>query len=303
MNLKLPRGKYVVAVSGGVDSMALLHMLVQKRQQKAKNKLIVAHFNHGIRPNAQKDEELVKKTAQKYNLPFEVGYGHLGPGVNEEQARKARYKFLNEVKQKYKTDAIVTAHHEDDLIETAIINILRGSGRRGMSAIIENPDIRRPLLPYSKKDILSYAKKNHLSWREDPTNKDERYLRNYIRRRIVPKLSTKQRAQLLQDIKQVALISQLINQEIANLSQKIVKGNAISRNRFIILPSEVANEVLIHFLRAHGIRQFDKKTIERLSVAIKTARAGSKLDVIKGASMEMTPSEVVLHTGFRPAPE
>src|SRR5438105_4926788 len=115
MKVELPKGRYVLAVSGGVDSMVLLHHLAnsQKLIANSKNKssshqlpangyeLIVAHFNHGIRPDSSKDEQLVKKTAKKYNLPFETGYGKLGPNASEEQARKTRYKFLNKVKKKY----------------------------------------------------------------------------------------------------------------------------------------------------------------------------------------------------------
>ncbi|MBI4033624.1 tRNA lysidine(34) synthetase TilS [Candidatus Saccharibacteria bacterium] len=305
MDLKVPEGKYLVGVSGGVDSMVLLDILTkQAKSQKLKAKsfkpsassfqLVVAHFNHGIRPDSGKDEEFVRQTAEKYELPFEVGHGKLGPDASEEQARKARYRFLNKIKQKYKAGGIVTAHHQDDLIETAFLNILRGTGRRGLTAIGENPDIIRPLLHLSKKDILAHAKAHKLKWREDPTNRDEKYLRNFIRLKIVPRLSETQRRQFLQGIRELRVKNRLINQEVENLSQKIVKGKAIERSGFIALPAEIAREVLMHFLRQNNIRNFDKKTVERLMVAIKTAKAGTTHDVIREVNLEITRSSALL---------
>ncbi|HSX17855.1 MAG TPA: tRNA lysidine(34) synthetase TilS [Candidatus Saccharimonadales bacterium] len=292
MRLKLLKGRYVVAVSGGVDSIVLLDVLSKLPEVE----IIVAHFNHGIRPGSAKDQELVKNAARKYNLPFEAGYGRLGFDASEEQAREARYKFLDSLKQKNSADAIITAHHQDDLIETAILNILRGTGRRGLSSIIDNPDVLRPMLGVAKKDILTYARSHDLEWLEDPSNKDEKYLRNYIRHKIIPQLTKQQKRQLLRGLNQTASINRILNQEIANLSQKIVKRNAVQREKFTSLPTEVANEVLMHWLRQNEIRQFDQNTIQRLAVAIKTARAGTRHDVIKGAVIEMSPTVALLMT-------
>jgi len=290
VKVDIPKGKYVVAVSGGVDSITLLDLLAKRSGLD----LVVTHFNHGIRPDSDKDEEFVRKTASKHQMKFEVGYGKLGPNASEEQARDARYRFLDKIKQKHQAEGIITAHHQDDLIETAILNILRGTGRRGLTAITENPDIMRPILHLSKNDILAYAKEHKLEWREDPTNKDERYLRNFIRRRIVAKLSATQRRQFLRKIQKLGVMNRTINQEIENLSQKLVKGKAIERTGFVALPMEIAREVLMHFLRQNKIREFDKKTIERLVVAIKTAKAGTKHDIIKGVNLEISQTAALL---------
>lgn len=301
----------MVAVSGGVDSMVLLDILAKqakssklKAQSPKKSfqlpardlQLVVAHFDHGIRRDSDKDVEFVHQAAKRYKLPLEVGYGKLGPNASEERAREVRYKFLTKVKDKHQAKAIITAHHQDDLIETAIINLMRGTGRRGLTAIAQNTKIIRPLLHLSKKDIGLYAKQNRLNWREDLTNKDERYLRNFVRAKIVTKLSDKQRQQLLKEIHKLGVNNQLLDQEIAKLSQKLVKGITIDRNGFTALPTEVAQEILMNFLRNHNILGFDKKTIERLAVAIKTARAGTKHDVVKGALISLTSSEAVLST-------
>lgn len=291
MKLPVPEGRYVVAVSGGVDSMALLDILA-----KQKADVVVAHFNHGIRQDSSKDEELVGKAAEDYQLPFEAGYGNLGRNASEEQARRARYKFLNSIKKKHNAQAIITAHHQDDLIETAILNTIRGTGRRGLTAISDNPDILRPLLHLSKNDILKYAKSHDLTWAEDPTNRDEKYLRNYIRQRIVPKLSIKQRAMFLEKLGEMAVVNRIIDQEIAKISQKIVKNNKIKRSGFINLPTEVGKEVLMNYLRSNDIRSFDKKNVDRLAAVIKTAQPGTKHDVTRDISLAVTASEAHLIT-------
>lgn len=290
MKVGITSGKYILAVSGGVDSTVLLDLLAKRPDLD----LVVAHFNHGIRPDSRKDEEFVHRLADKYRLPFVAGYGKLGPESSEERAREARYGFLDMMKRQHQADAIITAHHQDDLIETAILNILRGTGRRGLSSIAENPAVIRPMLDLSKNDILDYAKKHRLAWREDPTNDDERHLRNFIRRKIVPELSESQRQKFLEEIQKIGAANRIINQEIENLSQNLVKGKSIDRAGFISLPMEVAREVLVQFLRQNDFKGFDKKTVERLAVAIKTAKAGTKHDVTKGLSLEINRTAALL---------
>ena len=295
MKLGLPSGKYVVAVSGGVDSMVLLDML----SKLSGVDLIVAHFNHGIRDDSDKDEVLVVRAAKKYGLPVEIGKGGLGKSTSEELARNARYKFLKDLKTKHSAEAIVTAHHQDDMIETAIINILRGTGRRGLTSIAQNPDVLRPLINTPKSEIITYAKDHRLEWHEDETNLDTKYLRNYIRLKIVPKLTNTQRKQMLANIEDLNKVNPLLDKEIATLSQLIVNKNGIDRQKFTNLPPEIANEVLVQYLRENGIRQFDKKIIERLAIAVKTAKPGTSHDVQKGAVIEISRNFALLRQGVR----
>lgn len=294
MKVNLPKGKYIVAVSGGVDSMVLLELL-----SKQGIDLVVAHFDHGIRPDSHKDEELVRQVAKRNELPFEASKGRLGAKASEEQARDARYEFLNAVKSKYRADKIITAHHQDDLIETAFINLIRGTGRLGLSSITNNPDIFRPLLDMPKSDITKYAIKHNINWREDPTNEDERYLRNFIRRQIMPKLSAKQRQDIIKGINKATVTNRLINQEVANLLQKSTTNGIIKRDMFIAFPDEISREVLTAFLRQEKIRQFDEKTIQNLTVAIKTAKPNTSLDVTKGTSLRIDGKEAHLVTSVK----
>ncbi len=172
--------KFIVAVSGGVDSVALLHMLVRQYGQSSRQYLIVAHMNHGIRPDASSDAEFVRSLARSYGLDYEQADANLGPGASEERARHARYTFLNELARQYKAQ-VITAHHLDDLVETVALNVTRGTGWRGL-AVFGAP-VKRPLLDMTKQDVIEYAQHHGLEWREDSTNTSDAYLRNRLRRR------------------------------------------------------------------------------------------------------------------------
>jgi tRNA(Ile)-lysidine synthase TilS/MesJ len=108
-------------------------------------KFIVAHYDHGVRSDSQLDRQLVQGVARQHGLTFVYDEGKLGPGTSEAVARKARYAFLRKVQQTTGARAIITAHHEDDLLETALLNLLRGTGRRGVTSLRSRHDIHRPL--------------------------------------------------------------------------------------------------------------------------------------------------------------
>ena len=169
--------RYVVAVSGGVDSVALLDMLTKLPEHE----LIVAHVDHGIRESSAEDAHFVSELAQKYSLPFEVIRYDLGPDASEEVARTLRYAFLRSLAQKYQA-RIVTAHHADDVLESIAINIHRGTGWRGIAT--HDAAVSRPLLALHKHDLVAYAQNQELEWREDETNRSDRYLRNRLRAHV-----------------------------------------------------------------------------------------------------------------------
>lgn len=281
-NLKLAKGQYVLAVSGGVDSMTLLDLL----SQKPAIELVVAHFNHGIRSDSNKDEELVAQVARKYNLPFEVGYGELGLGASEEQARTARYNFFETVAKKYRAKGVITAHHQDDLIETALINILRGTGRAGLSSI-RHSRVYRPLLDIPKTEIVAYANGNKLKWREDTTNSDTKYLRNYIRLNIIPNLTPEKKAGIVNNLDKVAELNKMIDKEIATLSHMHLE-NRLDRRTYVMLPNQVGEELLMSWFRQNRLGNFDKKTIKRLASVIKTGKPGSTHDIMDGRKLKLT---------------
>lgn len=278
IKIELPKGKYVVAVSGGVDSVVLLNLLAKQNDLE----LVVAHYDHGIRKDSAKDAEFVQNLAKKYGFEFEQEKGNLGADINESDARDKRYSFLNGVKQKYAAKAIITAHHQDDLIETSMINILRGTGRRGLTSLKSRDGYLRPLLEHPKKQLINYAKVNKLDWSEDSTNKDIKILRNYLRLKVVPKMSAKERQEWLEILQKAQIINDKIDTEIRGLLRRgLHKGQPIlSRKWFIMLPHDISKEVVLAVLYDLGAQDIDKKSVERLTIQIKTLPAGKIVQTV-----------------------
>lgn len=275
MTIDLKPGKYVVAVSGGVDSVVLLDLLSKEKNYE----LLVAHFDHGIRQDSVLDADFVSSLANKYGLEFFVEKGELGPKTSEATARDARYKFLDNVKTKASAHAIITAHHQDDLLETAILNILRGTTARGLGSLKSSGQLQRPLLNMQKSEIIDYAVNNNLDWREDESNQNQKYLRNYIRHAVVPKISAFKKAALFSEIKKSVQSTAQIDQIVLSL---VDLAKPLKRSEFVILPNSVAQEVLASWLRRENLK-IDQKTVERLTISLKTAKNKAKIDINNNA--------------------
>lgn len=273
--IMLAPGTYVVAVSGGVDSVVLLHLL--RGQDQAK--LIVAHFDHGIRDDSARDRAFVQQLAVKYAVPFVYDNGQLGREASEAQAREARYAFLHRVRQASGARAVITAHHEDDLLETAILNMLRGTGRKGLSSLKSTEALYRPLLRTKKQALISYAQANGLTWHEDSTNTDTTYLRNYVRRKIMPHFEGEAREQLRAYITQAQATNEEIDTLLAEQLAAQPSPNTLDRHWFIMLPHEVAREVMAAWLRANEIAGFDRRMIERMVTQAKVLAVHKQIDV------------------------
>ena len=196
----LPDARYLVGVSGGRDSVALLHSLVERGYEQ----LIVCHLNHQLRGrSSDADARFVKKLAAKCDVNLEMGSTNVRALAAKQKmsievaAREARYKFFAQVAKQRRTQTIFLAHHADDLIETFLINLFRGAGASGLSAIREISNRRigdvdltivRPFLGRWRNEIDRYVRKHRLKFREDASNKNLAPLRNRIRRRIIPYL-------------------------------------------------------------------------------------------------------------------
>ncbi len=297
MNIQVSGGRYVVAVSGGVDSVVLLDLLVKQDDSLRKDsniQLTIAHFDHGIRSDSAKDRQLVQKLAKKYGLPFVYDRVELGAGASEAVARKARYDFLVKVKQAVGADGIITAHHEDDVLETIIINWMRGTKSRGLSSLRSSAHVQRPLLGMTKKQIRSYAHLHNLQWREDSTNQDETYLRNYIRKHVVAKLDAQARARLLEHSAKAAELNDAIVELTTAYLHRHTTDTEIDRLAYRELPKEVAREVLAEWLRRYTKAGVTTKVILRLDAAIRTGRNGSQVDIAAGDSFRLTRNQVLL---------
>src|SRR5436190_2242539 len=150
--------------------------------------LVVAHVDHGISTAGRAVARTVRELATNYGLPFETVELNLGPDATETEARRARYAWLHEVQQRRVVRYIVTAHHEDDQVETIMLRALRGSAAAGLAGI--RPRARgglvRPLLPFTRRELAEYARARALPVHDDPANRDPRLLRSWIRTTLLP---------------------------------------------------------------------------------------------------------------------
>jgi tRNA(Ile)-lysidine synthetase-like protein len=285
---------YIIAISGGVDSVVLLDMIARKKPETGVEKplYIVAHFDHGIRSDSSEDAKFVESLAKNYGMAFVTKRADLGEGASEESARTVRYEFLFNEMKKHNAESVITAHHQDDVIETMIVNILRGTGPRGLIGFTRS-SILRPFIDKSKQEILDYAVEHKLNWREDSTNLDTSYFRNYVRMKIVPKLSADQRQELIKIRENtVKLYTEIDDQTKKLLVQNLEKGQLV-RARFVVLPYTVQKELTAVWLRINGL-ELDRKMIERAVLSIKTALPGKQINLNSKASLLINKKTVTL---------
>lgn len=256
-----PTGQQVLlAVSGGVDSVVLAHLM-----HCAGFPFAIAHCNFHIRPiDCDRDEQFVRSLAQKYNVPIHVAqfdtlaYSSQHHLCVEDAARKLRYAFFDTIARDQGYAAVLTAHHRDDSNETFFINLLRGTGLSGLHGILPvNGNLVRPLLPFSRIDIEKYASANGLSHVEDTTNASFEYRRNQIRHLLLPLLrqiqpssdfSIHQTIQNLQGVENLyqALLSPLRSQYVSQSDDGTVR---ISLRFPTNMPSK---QLLFELLRPFG---------------------------------------------------
>ncbi len=187
-----PQNTLYVAFSGGADSMCLAHQLATDPALDARIKIVCLHIDHGLDPGSGKRALRARELAQSLDLPCLTEALHLDAQQNiESTARTARYGFF---KQKLTPgDVLVTAHHKDDVAETLLLRMLRGAGISGLSGIESNQSfghgrLVRPLLDWSRREILDYLRNWQLEWIEDPSNEVLSIDRNFIRHDIMPRL-------------------------------------------------------------------------------------------------------------------
>lgn len=194
--------KLLVAVSGGLDSVSLLDLLLQVRDE-LRLELVVAHADHGVRDDSAADAAFVRELAAAYSLPFVTSTLKLAPGGNlEGRAREARYAWLESVRKRRRADYIVTAHQADDQVETLFLHLARGAGLGGLAGMkTQTYRLLRPLLAVPRKEITRYARKRKLHYRLDSTNRNLQIARNRVRRRVVTNLQ-KLNPQLIETVTQ-----------------------------------------------------------------------------------------------------
>ena len=275
----------VVAVSGGVDSVVLLHKLSQDPAAK----LIVAHFDHGIRPESDSDARFVEGLAKQYDLPFEGAREELGKNASEALARARRYEFLRSIAKKYDAH-VATAHHQDDVIETIAINCQRGTGWRGLAVL--DSGIVRPLLNLTKQNIRDYALEHHLEWVEDETNAGDRYLRNRIRANINMKLASSSKTQILTLWKTQRELKKVIDEETQNII-----GSFKEHSRYFLTHIDETSALeLLRAMLEQNNASLTRPQRHRLLHAIKVAQPGSRLEAGEGVTVRFNSRTFIVET-------
>lgn len=266
---------YLLAVSGGVDSVVLLDLF-----SKTNNHLVVAHVDHGIRgAESAADARFVKELAKKYSVPFVSIELNLAASASEELARNERYEFL--LKEAAKFNALlVTAHHEDDAVETIALNIERGTGWRGLM-VLNRLGVMRPLLGMTKQQIYDYAIKHRLEWVEDATNREHVYARNRMRHNLgQSNINSKHLMELRS--RQLQL-----GHDIDLDAARLVAKHKGDRHFLNMTPEGVAIELLGTEIANIATRP-TRPRLKRALIAIKTATPGSVHQIGDGISLEFT---------------
>lgn len=273
----------VLAVSGGVDSVVLLDLY-----GRLKRDCVVAHVDHGMRDDSAADARFVAALAERYRLPFVERRLSLA-GANEMRAREERYAFLFSVAEQY-SGRVVTAHHQDDTIETIALNLQRGTQWRGLAGM-SDPRIYRPLVRWTKGELRDYARRRRLEWVEDETNAAEWYTRNRIRRRLAA-LDAEDQERLFHLWCDQHRVARLIEQEIDVLMGASWPG--VSRALWGGIDPAVAVCALREAVRRWEGGSLLTEQAERLVVALKTGRPGTRHHIGAGLQVKLTARDGII---------
>lgn len=291
-NNLIDKGDTIVsAVSGGSDSVFMLEMLLAIKDDY-NLKIIVSHVNHGLRgAEAQRDEDFVKRLAEKNGLIYEVehidmaGYAKEHSLTCEEAGRKLRYLFFEEIKEKYKADKVAIAHNENDVVETIFLNIFRGTGLDGLESIPLRRDFYiRPILCFEKSEILDFLKENNIHYVDDSTNFTNDYKRNMIRNEIIPFIKKNFNENIVSSMSRLASIAKENNLYLEDIINDkyidIVKDNTIDRDGFNNLNHYEKTLVLRKFLRENlnYLNNISKDNIEDM-INLISLDSGKKYDI------------------------
>jgi len=286
--------KFVLGVSGGVDSMALLYVL------KSLNKnAFVVHINYGLREEASdKDQELVE------GMSFELGFECCSVRLNSEDskndnfqnwARNERYRIFNEIASEINADAILVAHHQNDQIETILQKVFRGSSPEAWMGMSEwDGRIFRPLLEFSKAELEEYCNENVIPYRTDQSNLESKYARNFLRNEFSEKMD-RLFSGWQNNILKLQEFGQLNEQATEALLDRIANNAKLKVNALNKLPATLAKAVLKKFLEKNGIIASAGQLSEILK--LKNAQTGSKIEFSKELAVVLDRDLLIVLNG------
>lgn len=295
--------RLVVAVSGGADSVALLTAL-RSLAPAMRLRLVVAHMEHGIRGAAsRRDAAFVLALARRWRIPVRIGRCRAplrarrrGTSV-EAAAREARYEFLAGVARETKADAMVTAHTADDQAETVIMNMCRGTGVAGLAGIPPEGSwggvrVARPLLSAGHADLAGFLERRGVKWREDETNTDTRYLRNRIRRQVIPMLAEALNPAVRDALCRLAELCRDDAELVATLARErlgrvLLRDGGLDVAALLQDGAAVQRHVLRRWLALRGVpaRAIDRDCIARCERLLRARRASGSVPLCGGGEV------------------
>ena len=266
-NYKIQNKKILLAVSGGLDSIVLLDLL-KKLSAPCKLDMSVVYIHHGLskKKKIQKYRnqalQFVKKLCQSYKFPF------LSPDPpktilkSEDDFRNFRQLQLKKIQKEKQAHIIVLAHNNNDLLETKLIQLIRGCGNEGLNSMkIWNEPLLRPLLFFTRQEIHNYATQNKLQWLEDPSNKDKKYLRNWIRNQWLPDLEKKRTG----SIKSLSRsLESLDSPQKEPSCFSAISSKGIKRSLLIEMPLEEQKRVLAFYMRQLNLSNYGQSHIKEI---------------------------------------
>ncbi len=246
----------IAAVSGGPDSVALLHILKKLVPELGIN-LIAAHLNHQLRAEADEEEEFVRSLCKEWKIPFycqvvnvQKAAADQKKGI-EEAARDCRYLYFEELKQEIKADCVATAHHRDDQAETILLHILRGRGVRGLIGILPaHGYLVRPLLAVNRAAIEKYLEENSLSYCIDSSNYDLSFLRNRVRHELIPYLQKEFNPRIIDNLDRLGSIAREENEAMETQTDKLMASAVlIKEEEQVVIDNQVFKKLHPAFQR------------------------------------------------------
>ena len=298
----------LAAVSGGADSVALLHLLAQALPPEGK--LAIAHVNHGLRgADSDADAEFVRSLATEYNLRYFEHRLDAGTTLSENASRNLRYDFLVQQAERIGFRYLATAHTADDQTETVLHRILRGTGLAGLSGIAflrvmtSAVTLLRPLLHVRRSEILAYLESLGKTYREDKTNFENQFTRNRIRNQLLPMLRKKFNPQIDEAVCRLATLAAEHESVLAELLDGLIDSALVeqSPNRIIfdVLPLKgctlpVLREVLIRVWKRHNFPQREMDYGQWSALTELFQMPGKRLDFPGGVTAERTCGQFIV---------
>jgi tRNA(Ile)-lysidine synthase len=303
----------ILAVSGGPDSLCLLHLFT--RLASTDNlKLVVAHLNHGLRPEAAAEEAGLAALAARLNLPFKTKKVNIKSykkrlKLSEEAAgRRARYRFLLRVARSFQADAIALGHHRDDQAETVLLNLLRGSGIDGLAGILplrrlNGVKLIRPLLEFRRSEIESYCRDQGLDYYTDSSNLETEYTRNKIRLELIPHLEERYNPRIRDALAGLAELAAEDRYYFAHQVRKTAgqlvrqKGKLTFLDRLALnnLPQAISSRVLRQLLSHYQTgKELSRLHLNQLLELVREGNVGARLDLPGGLRAYRAKDSLIL---------